>query len=583
MSTPSATAPTSRRGTLRWSVAAVATAALVVSGSGLVVFAQSGTGGSQGPQFVPAGATAYVEARLDLPGGQADAMAEMMTAFPGFADPGSFDMKLDEVLAMLTAEMGAAAPEGDLVGDVLTGEIGLALGDLESALMGQDPVILVGLAVADADAAATLLDGLVADAGDSVTISSYNDVTLYTDTSSSPPSTLALHDDWMLLGTGEDTVEGALDTLAGTGPSLADDPAFSAAWSRLPTERLGGAWIDFAPFASLVDLGAMMAEGETGLAIPTDDLAGLLPRDLVASLAAEADRLTLEVMVTPGDEMPGEPIGDSDLALSFPADTQVYLESRELGAWFESTLNGVEDLLASQAAMSGDDLTDPMSGLGDIEALFGEESPLTAMLGVPLPEFLDFVGDSGIGAGLSSDGLWLGIAAEVIDPATADDRVSSLLSVLRLLTMQMEAEGIAIETTDVAGVELTTITLPIDQLLAESGLPIAVGDSISMALTDERLLLGLGDFVQSALLSDGTASLGVSPGYVDALAGDVPNAGVMYVNVSSLLAALDPILSMMAPEWSEIAPYATGLDRLIAVPDVDDEVVSVRMTAIVGR
>ena len=56
MSTPSAMASTSRRGLARWSVAAVATAALVVSGSGLVVFAQSGAGESQGPDFVPAGA-----------------------------------------------------------------------------------------------------------------------------------------------------------------------------------------------------------------------------------------------------------------------------------------------------------------------------------------------------------------------------------------------------------------------------------------------------------------------------------------------------------------------------------------------
>jgi len=67
MSTPSA-ANTSRRSVARWTVAAIATGALVVSGSGLVAFAQSGAGESQGPAFVPADAAAYVEARLDMPG-----------------------------------------------------------------------------------------------------------------------------------------------------------------------------------------------------------------------------------------------------------------------------------------------------------------------------------------------------------------------------------------------------------------------------------------------------------------------------------------------------------------------------------
>ena len=76
----------------------------------------------------------------------------MRKHFPGFADAGSFDMKVDEIIAGLGAQMGVALPEGDLIGDVLTGEIGLALGDLEAAVMGGDPTIIVGLATADAEA-----------------------------------------------------------------------------------------------------------------------------------------------------------------------------------------------------------------------------------------------------------------------------------------------------------------------------------------------------------------------------------------------------------------------------------------------
>jgi hypothetical protein len=584
MSSPAATPVIARRGMWRWSVALVATAALVVSGSGLVVFAQSGDGQSQGPQFVPADASAYVEARLDMPAGQDAALAQMMTAFPGFADAGSFQLKMNELLSGLGAQMGVALPEGDLFGDVLTGEIGIALGDLEPMVMGGDPTLMVGLAMADAEAAGGVMEALLAQASDSVTQSSYNDVAIMTDTSSSPPMSVAMHDDWMLLASGEETMASVIDVLDGSAPSLADDADFTAAWSRLPSARLGAAWLDLSGFGSLLDLGAMMAEGQVGMTLPMpmDDLAAALPQDMVASLVAADDRLTLEVLLTPGEQTPTMPMGESDLAMSFPADTQIYIESRELGATVQGALNQVADLLAAQAAAMPDDGSMGTSGLGDIEVLFGEESPITALLGVPLPEFLDFVGDASIGAGLSSDGLWLGIAADVVDAAAADERITSLMTVLRMFTMQTEGE-VTMETVDVGGVDVTTITLPLDAMLAESGLPLSAGDSIDVALTDDTLLIGLGDFVESALMSDGADSLGSSAGYIDALAGETVNGGVMYMDLGSLLAVLNPMLSMMAPEWTDLAPYAAGLDRMVVVNSADDESIRSRMTMIVGQ
>ena len=100
MSTP-AQATSGRRGRWRWSVALVATAVMVVSGSGLVAFAQSGSGVSDGPRFVPADAPLYVEARLDMPDGQAESLASFLSAFPGFADEGSFQLKIDEAVDSL--------------------------------------------------------------------------------------------------------------------------------------------------------------------------------------------------------------------------------------------------------------------------------------------------------------------------------------------------------------------------------------------------------------------------------------------------------------------------------------------------
>jgi Protein of unknown function (DUF3352) len=378
MSTPSTPATARRRGLARWTVAAAATAALVISGSGLVAFAQSGGGASQGPRFAPPSTIAYVEARLDLPAGQEDALAQMMTAFPGFADAGAFGMKKDEVLAMLADQLGATGIDGDLVGDVLTGEVGIALGGLDAMLMGGDPSLVVGLAVADAAAAGSVLDGLMAGSTEPPVETTYNDVTIRTDASSEPPASIALTDDWVLMGTSLDLVEQSIDALAGTAPSLADDEAFQQAWSRLPDARIGGAWMDFSSLGSLLDMATGMAAGQTGMAMPELDLAAILPQDMTAALVAEPDRLSLDVALTSGEMTPDLPVGESDLALSFPADTQVYVEAREVGPAIESGLTGLIDTLQAQAA-AGDPSLDT-SGVSDIVAALGPDGPLTALL-----------------------------------------------------------------------------------------------------------------------------------------------------------------------------------------------------------
>jgi hypothetical protein len=51
---------------MRWLVAGVATLLLVVSGSGLVAFAQSGAGASTGPTFLPEDTPVYLELRADI-------------------------------------------------------------------------------------------------------------------------------------------------------------------------------------------------------------------------------------------------------------------------------------------------------------------------------------------------------------------------------------------------------------------------------------------------------------------------------------------------------------------------------------
>ena len=210
---------------------------------------------------------------------------------------------------------------------------------------------------------------------------------------------LALAGDWILLAPSVDLVKAGIDVLSGEAPSLAEDADFSTAWARVPAAHIVAAYMDFESLAPLMDLATQAAAGETGMTIDLEGLSEQLPTDMVAYLVAEGDRMTLEAFITPSEQTPGMAVGESDLAARFPADTQLYVETRELGATLATTIGGLLATMDEQAA--------------------AEMAPLEDMFGVPLPELLDFVSDASVGASLSSDGLWLGIAAEVTDEELA--------------------------------------------------------------------------------------------------------------------------------------------------------------------
>jgi hypothetical protein len=559
MSTP-VSAHGRTRGLWRWLVASVATLLLVISGSGLVAFAQNGEAGSQGPVFAPAGSPFYAEVRLDMPGGQGEALAQFLTAFPGFADAESFPTKRDEIIDGLVGMIdGEDADQISGLLSALTGEVGLAITsltaeDLQMDEMGSaEPPMVIGLAITDRASVEAAMAGAAEDA----TSETYGDATLYSD----EDVTFGVTDGWVLISPEADEVKGAVDTVAGTNPSLASDPEFTTAWARVPADHLAALWLDLQALAPLIEAGMAQAGPMTAFGAPMalDDVLAQLPGDVVAYLVAEPDRMTLEAVISTSAAMSDLPVGDSELANSFPADTQLFVETRQLGA----TLAGA---LTMALAGAGEDTTAQMA-------------PVEDMLGAPLPEFLGFIGDAAIGAGITPESLWLGIAAETTDPALAEERVQRLLTMLQLFATSPEA-GISVDEQTVGDTEVTVITLPIDS--AAMGLPFDIGQTVSVAIDDGELLIGTGDFVANAISGDPSASLGASAGYTDAVGEDTTNSGVIYANVGSLLAQLDPILSMLVPEWAEISPYATAIDRFIAVGTAAADVISARMSVIVS-
>ena len=462
MSSLPATAAAPRRGLWRWFVALLATVLMVVAGSGLVAFAQGGAGASRGPVFLPAGTSVYVEGRLDMPDGQAEALADFMSAFPGFTDTGSFMMKVQEGLDGLVSD----ATDGQLtytqdLAPFMTGEIGLGVTDLGAAVMADpstmetQPPVLVGVAISDAEAASAFIDELVQGASDVVvTEEPYGATDILT--SGDGQLSLAVADDWILLAPTADAVKTGIDVLAGEEPSLAEQPAFGTAWSRVPTGHLVAAYIDLQSMSGILDMATQMAAGQTGMPFDLGALAEQLPIDLVAYLTAASDRLTVEAVITPAEQTPAVPVGESDLATRFPADTQLYVETRELGATLGTALEGLVASMDEETA--------------------AQMAPLEDMFGAPLPSLLDFVSDAAVGASITSDGLALGIAGEVTDPAVATERVERILSFVRLLAAGMGGEdvpAIGMDESTVAGTTVTTITLPIDEAMG-GDLPIDI-------------------------------------------------------------------------------------------------------------
>jgi hypothetical protein len=534
-------------------VALAATALLVVTGSGLVAFAQGGAGATKGPIFLPAGTPLYLEVRLDMPDGQKEALAQMLTAFPGFADAGSFDMILEQALNGVVGGMGDGSMSfAEDIGPWLSGEIGLGVMNLATSSSGMSEVdILLGAAVGDKAAAdAFVSEMLAADGSDGIVEETYNDVSILVN---EDESALAVTDTFVLLGSSVDLVKQGLDVLAGDAPSMAEDPGFAEAFAKVPTAHLGAAYIDMQALLPLVQSGIAM-QGT----LPPGTLESALemvPDSVTAYVAAAPDNLTVEVFTSPVEGAPILPESESDLATLFPAGTHLYFETRALG---ETVQTSLEALLSAMSEEEQQSL-----------------APFEDLLGSSLPGVLDFVSDAAVGATLDDGSLSLGIVGAVGDEDAAALRVDRLLSVVNLLAAG-EDSGITVKESTVEGVTVTTVTLPREEAL--SGIPLQVPGTLSVAVADGHLLLGLGDFVTEALALDPADSLAADPGYSAAI-GEGPNAGVFFSEIGELVATVGSIPGISDPDqWASLEPMVEPLDRLAVVASTADGALSIRMS-----
>lgn len=548
-------APTRAR-PFRWAIALLVTIAVLVATTGVAVFAQTGSAG--GPAFAPASSVAWVEVRLDLPGNQEEQLSELLGHLPGFADPAALDTKIDELLDQVVSQAsdGAASWTGD-IDPWSNRQLGLALLEIPASAGGQPgdddddddddhdgpPPLVIGLGVKDRAALEARIAAFLPT--DDVTTEQYQGTTV---TTVDDDVSFAVTDQYLLVSPDADDVKASLDVLAGRAPSLAENPDFAAAAERIPADRLGAFYFALSALRPLLESQLSRQPGTQAVL----DMLDQLPAWVSGYAQAASDHLTVALDMQAPASLPLPGMRETDLAARFPSGTLAYLEMRDLGRTVHAAL---EQLLAQVP-------TDDAADLAQLEQ----------MLGTPIEGILDPVEDAALGVSFSAGLVQAGIVATLSDPAAAQTRVTSLLALARILATRA---GATVSDSQVDGVNVTTIMFP-EGSMGRASLPIT--PSVSVALSGDRLYLGLGDFVEDALTQDPATSLASDARFEGAVtAAGSPNSGFAWVDIAGAQTVFETIGPADAAYRTNVKPWLDALDSLVISSAVDADAISAKV------
>lgn len=568
--TPVASEPVvaARSGRGRWIVALLVALIVAVAAVGVSVFALgSRTNAAVGPTFLPQSTPLYVEARLDLPGTQRDNVVKLLSHFPGFADPASFDLKVDETFDKLIRK--ATGDKVSYTTDVkpwFGGQIAVGLLQIPAAMtrgagamaspltpgsVAREAAMthaVAGLSIKDRSRLDTLLTGLRSLATNiTFTQEQYRDHTVVAASRGGTAAGAYTVSDTLLLVAGNSAdLQTALDVLDGKAPSLAADAGFSSAMKELPAERLGAIYAGSAyfqaaseAFTKLQDSGAAVAGAGAG-ALRCLVPAGSDPANsrVAAALVASGDSVALQSRAT---GMPPMAIRTtSDLAAHVPADALFYAEVPKAGG-------SLHDLIAClRVAMP--------------EAFSGTQvKQLEQALGTKLEEYLSFVTDVGVAVSYDAGRFHWGIVAGVDNEETAKSRVASLVGIARLAGGMGQAP-LSVAEQQVGGATVSTITVSNADGLGK----LPVDPSVSVAVVSGHLYLGGGDFAAGAVARSAADSLASNTRYSSALAAaGSPNGMTFYLDVDALRQRIEASGAANQDYVTNVQPYLKPFDRLV--------------------
>lgn len=558
-----------------WTVAVVAAVAALavaiggVAGAFLTNGRIAGAGAGAAAAYVPADAFFYLETRLDLPGDQRQMLRQVLERFepldvdtilgPGLAS------WLDDQLARDHA--GGTGPDVTYSQDVapwFTGQFAVAVTDYPSTtsmpVAFPNGVALIGSR--DQAAAAAFADKLRAAAqpeGASFSSQSHAGVDVWSlvqgkDANAlgamTPGFAYAVTADQVVVGSGADAVNAALDVHAGNAPSLAERADFNAAAARLPNDRVAYASVDYAPM--LEKLRGDMKQLGGGADAFIDQMAAAAPHFALWSARFEAERLVFDAVVDRSDAALAPDNHARSVARWVPGDAIFFADSANLGKSFAAGLSSMQSSLGA---------TGNNAQLKQIEDALGGD----------LESFVDWIGDGGMAAGWDGAQPYAGLVLIPNDADAARQRLGQLVALAQL--GEGRADGLSISDEQVDGVTVTTFHFG------------PSGFAVQYAVTDERVLIGFGDrFVKNALKVTESDSLAASARYRQAIdqVGGAANAGAMYLDLAALRGALESGLPADARSDYEAArPYLEPFDYVAGTTRADGDLMIGRMAIVV--
>jgi hypothetical protein len=327
----------------------------------------------------------------------------------------------------------------------------------------------------------------------------------------------ALIEGYVAYGLGAGMVERAIDL--GDGASLADNPSFNEVLAALPSGRHLSAYLG-PDLLQQAAAGIAGAAGETGgITIPgidpTQALQGLRGLGLAATMLDEGVRLALVAAGDPGDALPVDAAGASDLPDQLPSDAILFAG---IGGFdVPAAWGAVLEVLAQMPVEEG------QPSISDSITLVG------SLLGVDIEQDLvnQLTGEVGIGllpttaGSLAAGGVNLGLIAAlgVRDPGAMAATAAAL------------AEGIA-----------RLSEMPSSPRPFEGGTLYGLSDGTSdialFGMAGENLVITTHESHAAALLAGGDKLSG-SARYAEAIGG-LPEGSspALYLDVAALVAAL---------------------------------------------
>jgi hypothetical protein len=555
-----------------WRATVTGLVALLAVGIGIALGAYLLGGGRAGmgaaASYVPADAPLYVELRLQPSAEQDAALRELLGKFPPIEGV-DLDRPLTEGLTArldeLLAAEGVSVSWGTDVAPWFDGRIGFALTSAsfmtlptgDPTAMPTVPPMLVMAGVTDAAAASAAIERMIAemDAPPAFARSEHAGVSVFEGPDG--VGAYAVTADQLLYGTSADAIYSALDAHS-SGETLAASDEMGGYASRLP-----GDWIMFGTY----DFSSIMAGTLEGMGASSPEMVDALetfmegqPMRAAYAVSATSDGIAVDVLSDAPTGVLAPTNADRGLADEVPGDVLYFADGGNVGSGLASLVGTLKSGLAADPAVA--------------EQIASAE----AALGADLEELVSWIGDGALVVGWDEAMPWAGMVLVPTDVDEARRRLGQLGTFAELAAVD-PSSGVSVGTHDVVSgagpVEVTTISWQQQLPDGGGGLSIAPILVLEFAVTDDRVLIGLGEpFLRRGLDLAEADSLAANPRFVDTVAtlGGTSNAGTVWVDFDGIRESFEAMIPDPDGFYAEnIAPWLAPFDRFVSVTRVAGE------------